>query len=31
MEEVFEVHRHGIERKISKREIEELTEYVNSL
>lgn len=31
MEEVFEVHRHGIEQKISKREIEELTEYVNSL
>lgn len=31
MQEVFEVHRHGIDKKISKKEIEELTEYVNSL
>lgn len=31
MEEVFEVHRHGIDRKVSKKEIEALTEYVNSL
>ena len=31
MQEVFEVHRHGIDRKISKKEIEALTEYVNSL
>lgn len=31
MEEVFEVHRHGIDKKVSKKEIEELTEYVNSL
>ena len=31
MEEVFEVHRHGIEKKVSKKDIEALTEYVNSL
>lgn len=31
MEEVFSVHKHGIEKKVSKKEIEELTEYVNSL
>ena len=31
MQEVFEVHRHGIEKKVSKKEIEALTEYVNSL
>lgn len=31
LQELFEVHKHGIEKKISKREIEELTEYVNSL
>ena len=31
MEEVFEVHRHGIEKKISKKEIEALSEYVKSL
>lgn len=31
MEEVFEVHRHGIDRKVSKKDIEALTEYVNSL
>lgn len=31
MQEVFEVHKHGIDKKISKKEIEELTEYVNSL
>ena len=31
MRDVFETHKHGIEKKISKKEIEELTEYVNSL
>lgn len=31
MQEVFEIHRHGIDRKISKKDIEALTEYVNSL
>lgn len=31
MQEVFEVHKHGIKKKISKKEIEALTEYVNSL
>ncbi|MDH6303857.1 YVTN family beta-propeller protein [Parabacteroides sp. PF5-5] len=31
MEEVFEVHKHGIRKKITKKEIEALTEYVNSL
>lgn len=31
MREVFAVHKHGITRKISEREIDELTEYVNSL
>lgn len=31
MQEVFEIHRHGIDRKVSKKEIEALTEYVNSL
>lgn len=31
MEEVFEVHKHGIGKKISKKEIKALTEYVNSL
>lgn len=31
MQEVFEVHKHGIEKKLSKKEIEALTEYVNSL
>lgn len=31
MKEVFEKHRHGINRKVSKKEIEALTEYVNSL
>lgn len=31
MKEVFSVHKHGIEKKISDKEIEELTEYVNSL
>lgn len=31
MEEVFSVHKHGIERKVSDKEIEALTEYVNSL
>ena len=31
MEEVFEVHKHGISKKISKKETEALVEYVNSL
>lgn len=31
MEEVFSVHKHGIEKKVSQKEIEALTEYVNSL
>lgn len=31
LQDVFETHKHGIEKKISKKEIEELTEYVNSL
>lgn len=31
MEEVFEVHKHGIDKRVSKRDIEALTEYVNSL
>ncbi|MEG3048434.1 MAG: YVTN family beta-propeller repeat-containing protein, partial [Mucinivorans sp.] len=31
MREVFSVHKHGINRKISDKEIDELTEYVNSL
>ncbi len=31
MQEVFEVHKHGIEKKISKKDIEALVEYVNSL
>lgn len=31
LEEVFTVHKHGIEKKISKKEAEELAEYVNSL
>lgn len=31
MEEVFSIHKHGINKKISKKEIEALTEYVNSL
>lgn len=31
MQDVFEIHKHGIEKKISKKEIEALTEYVNSL
>lgn len=31
MQEVFEVHRHGIDKKISKADAEALTEYVNSL
>lgn len=31
MQEVFEEHRHGINKKISKKDIEALTEYVNSL
>lgn len=31
MQDVFEQHKHGIDRKVSKKEIEALTEYVNSL
>lgn len=31
MEEVFDVYKHGVEKKVSKKEIEVLTEYVNSL
>lgn len=31
MEDVFKVHKHGIDKKVSKKEIEALTEYVNSL
>lgn len=31
MQEVFEVHKHGINKKISKEEVEALSEYVNSL
>lgn len=31
MMEVFEVHRHGIDSKVSKKDLEALTEYVNSL
>lgn len=31
MKDVFEVHKHGIEKKISQKEIKALTEYVNSL
>ena len=30
-EEVFEIHKHGIDKKVSKKEIKALTEYVNSL
>lgn len=31
MREVFSVHKHGVERKITDKEIDELTQYVNSL
>lgn len=31
LHDVFETHKHGIEKKVSKKEMEELTEYVNSL
>lgn len=31
MQDVFETHKHGIDKKISRKEIEALTEYVNSL
>lgn len=31
MKEVFEVYKHGIDKKISSKEADELTEYVNSL
>lgn len=31
MQDVFEIHKHGIDKKVSKKEIEALTEYVNSL
>ncbi len=31
MQEVFEVHKHGIEGKVSKKDLKDLVEYVNSL
>lgn len=31
MEEVFDTYKHGIDKKVSKKDIEALTEYVNSL
>ena len=31
MEDVFKIHKHGIEKKVSQKEIKALTEYVNSL
>lgn len=31
LRDVFETHKHGIDKKVSKKEIDELTEYVNSL
>lgn len=31
MKEVFEVHKHGVDKKLSKKEVEALVEYVNSL
>ncbi|MDD4516849.1 YVTN family beta-propeller repeat-containing protein [Massilibacteroides sp.] len=31
IEEVFEVHKHGIDKKVSKKDLEALVEYVNSL
>lgn len=31
MNDVFEIHKHGIDKKVSKKEIDELTEYINSL
>lgn len=31
MKEVFEVYKHGIDKKISSKEADELAEYVNSL
>jgi cytochrome c peroxidase len=31
MQDVFGIHRHGINKKISKKEIESLVEYINSL
>lgn len=31
MMDVFETHKHGIQKKVSKKELEELVEYVNSL
>lgn len=31
MEEVFSIHKHGVDQKVSKKEIEALAEYVNSL
>lgn len=31
LEEVFKVHKHGVEKKLSKSELEALVEYVNSL
>ena len=31
MKDVFTVHKHGIDKKVSDKEIDELVEYVNSL
>lgn len=31
LREVFDTYKHGIDKKVSKKEIDELTEYVNSL
>ncbi len=31
MEEVFEIHKHGVNKKLTKKEIEALAEYINSL
>ena len=31
MREVFEVYKHGVDKKLSRKEVEALTEYVNSL
>lgn len=31
MRDVFAIHKHGVEKKISNKEIDQLTEYVNSL
>ena len=31
MKDVLKIHKHGIDRKISQKEIDALTEYVNAL